>query len=121
MKPYLAITRALGDEARIRALLALREGELCLCQIIDLIALAPSTVSKHMSLLYDAGLVERRKEGRWHYYRLAGRGAPPMVKQALRWTLASLADEQTIVADARTVCCVREKDLKDVAACYSTS
>lgn len=121
MKPYLAITRALGDEARVRALLALREGELCLCQVIDLLGLAPSTVSKHMSLLYDAGLVERRKDGRWHYYRLAGRGAPAMVRQALRWTLASLEDEKTIVKDAAAMCSVREKDLKKVAACYSGS
>jgi len=46
-------------------------GELCACQIIEMLGLAPSTVSKHMSILRQAGLVETRKEGRWIYYRLA--------------------------------------------------
>ena len=119
MKQYLTITRALSDEARVRALVALRGGELCLCQIIDLLGLAPSTVSKHMSLLHDAGLVTRRKQGRWHYYRLAGRDAPPVVRRAIKWTLDALADEPALVKDAETLCCVREKDLKELAACYS--
>ncbi|GIW77819.1 MAG: hypothetical protein KatS3mg104_2882 [Phycisphaerae bacterium] len=50
-KPFLNITKALSDETRVRALLALREGELCLCQIIEMLGMAPSTVSKHMDLL----------------------------------------------------------------------
>jgi len=120
VEQFTAITRALGDAARVRALLSLRDGELCVCQIIDLLGLAPSTVSKHMSLLHQAGLVERRKEGRWHYYRLAGRGAGPMVREAIRWALRSLADEPTIVADAEALCCVREKDREEFTACYRT-
>ena len=49
--------KALGDPQRVRALAALRGGELCLCRLIALLRLAPSTVSKHMSLLIQAGLV----------------------------------------------------------------
>jgi ArsR family transcriptional regulator, arsenate/arsenite/antimonite-responsive transcriptional repressor len=45
---------------------------LCLSQIIELLGLAPSTVSKHMAILHQAGLAETRKDGRWIYYRLAG-------------------------------------------------
>ena len=71
MKALLEISRALGDETRIRALHSLRDGELCLCQIIDLLELSPSTVSRHMEILFGAGLVERRKEGRWHFFKLA--------------------------------------------------
>lgn len=119
MNQYLSITRALSDEARVRALVALRGGELCLCQVIDLLGLAPSTVSKHMSLLHDAGLVIRRKQGRWHYYRLAGRDAPPVVRRAIKWTLESLKEEPSLAEDAETLCCVRAKDLKELAACYS--
>ncbi len=76
MTDLVNVARALADESRVRALLALRGGELCLCQIIELLGLAPSTVSKHMDVLFRAGLVERRKEGRWHYFQLAGRPAP---------------------------------------------
>lgn len=69
---YISITRALSDPHRVRALLALRNGELCVCQLIDLFGLAPSTVSKHMSVLKQAGLVSSRKDSRWVYYNLTG-------------------------------------------------
>ena len=46
-------------------------GELCACQITELFGLAPSTMSKHLSILYQAGLVDSRKEGRWIYFRVA--------------------------------------------------
>lgn len=118
MKPFLAITKALSDESRVRALLALREGELCLCQVIALLGMAPSTVSKHMDLLYQAGLVERQKKGRWHYFRLSGRDAAPAAQKALRWVLDALADEPVVKADAKQLCCVRNKDLEEVSACY---
>ena len=119
MQNFLAITKALSDESRVRALLSLSEGELCVCQIIAMLELSPATVSKHMSILQQAGLVERRKEGRWHYYRLASRDASAMVRKALNWTLNSLEHETQIVADAQTLCCVRERDIKEVASCYS--
>jgi DNA-binding transcriptional ArsR family regulator len=64
VRDFLSITKALSDEARVRALLAVKDGELCLCQIIHLLRLAPSTVSKHMSILVQAGLLECRKERR---------------------------------------------------------
>ncbi len=67
---FTAIAQALSDSNRVRALLALRKGELCVCQIIELLGLAPSTVSKHMSVLKQAGLVASRKDSRWVYYRL---------------------------------------------------
>lgn len=117
MRDFLAITKALSDETRVRALMTLADGELCLCQIIDVLRLAPSTVSKHLSILFDAGLVERRKEGRWHYYRLTA-SREPMVRQALCWTMQSLGGEKVIAADAKQLCCAREKDLEELCACY---
>lgn len=119
MQQFIAITKALADEGRVRVVMALANGELCLCQIIEVLGLSPSTVSKHMSILQQAGLVKRRKDGRWHYYRLAGRGASPVVRQAIRWTLKSLENEKVVVTDAKTLCCVREKDRKELAACYN--
>ncbi|MFI5379568.1 MAG: ArsR/SmtB family transcription factor [Tepidisphaerales bacterium] len=118
MKQFLAITNALSDETRLRALLSLREGELCLCQIIELLGLSPSTVSKHVDLLHQAGLVRRRKQGRWHYFSLAGSEAPPVVRRALRWTLESLSEHPGLKADVKKLCCVRKKDLEEVSACY---
>jgi len=119
MREFLTIAKALSDEARVRGLMSLAEGELCLCQIIEVLGLSPSTVSRHRSVLHQAGLVERRKEGRWHYYRLAGREASPVVRQALRWAMSSLEEEKTIAADAQAICCVKGKDLAELTACYS--
>ena len=61
MRDFMNIVKALGDENRVRALLALRTSELCVCQIIELLGLAPSTVSKHMSILKQARLVDTRE------------------------------------------------------------
>ena len=71
MHDILDVLKALSDETRLRLVCALRGGELCVCQLIALIDLAPSTVSKHLSILRAARLVESRKDGRWIYYRLA--------------------------------------------------
>ncbi|MAE61653.1 MAG: transcriptional regulator [Planctomycetaceae bacterium] len=121
MRQYLAITKALSDEARVRALMTLADGELCVCQIIKVVALSPSTVSRHMSILQAAGLIERRKDGRWHYYRLAGRDASPTVRQALRWALKSLQDDQRIANDRRTLIRVRVRTREDLTACYAAA
>ena len=99
MRDVLEIAKALADEKRLRILMALADGELCVCQITELLGLAPSTVSKHMSILRQARLVEARKDGRWMYYRLARRGASQPVKEALAWTRRNLADTTQIVRD----------------------
>lgn len=119
MKKFMAIAKALADESRIRILLALRDGELCLCQIIDLLGLAPSTVSKHMAVLYQAGLVRRRKQGRWHYFRLPSKEAPAVTKEAVRWVLHSLRREPQVIGDTKKLCCTRRKDLKELSSCYA--
>lgn len=120
MHEILSITKALSDETRVRALLSLKDGELCLCQIIEVLGLAPSTVSKHMNVLQQARLVERRKRGKWHFYRLAeGKDQPP-ARRALAWVLAELRDNRTIAQDARRIRKVRTRDLEDLSACYRT-
>ncbi len=101
MRDFLAITKALADENRLRALCALGEGELCVCQIVGLLGLAPSTVSKHMSVLHQARLVDSRKEGRWIYYRLAGDDAPESARRAIAWVSCSLAASREIRNDAK--------------------
>ncbi len=118
MNAFLDVARALSDPTRVRALLALRDGELCLCQIIELLGLAPSTVSKHLDLLFRAGLVERRKEGRWCYFRLAGKQAPVPAREAIRWVLASLARDPAIRQDGRTLVCLKKRDPTELSACY---
>jgi DNA-binding transcriptional ArsR family regulator len=91
MHEFMAITKALSDPNRVRILLALRRGELCVCQITELFGFAPSTISKHLSILHHAGLILSRKSERWVYYRVAGKSAPVAVCEALDWIYKSLA------------------------------
>ncbi len=62
--------KALADENRLRIVAALLGRELCLCQLVELLGLATSTVSRHASILQQARIVESRKQGRWTYFRL---------------------------------------------------
>jgi DNA-binding transcriptional ArsR family regulator len=110
MRDLLAVTKALSDENRVRMLLSLQGRELCLCQIIELFRLAPSTVSKHMGILHQARLVDRRKEGRWTYYRPAGGDAPAPVRTALRWVRKAVADDPKVKRDAERLEAILEID-----------
>ena len=118
LNAFIAVAQAVADETRTRALALLARGELCVCQIVEVLRLAPSTVSQHMTLLHRAGLVERRKEGRWHYYRLASRGSLPRVRMALRWVRSAVADDARIAADRRLLSKVMCRNLAEVCACY---
>ena len=101
MREFMAITKALSDPNRVRILLALRKGELCVCQITGLFGFAPSTVSKHLSILHRASLILSRKSERWVYYRLPGRSAPVAVREALEWVHKSLAKTDEVADDAK--------------------
>jgi DNA-binding transcriptional ArsR family regulator len=109
---FIAITKALSDTHRVRALFALREGELCMCQIIELLGLAPSTISKHMSVLKQAGLVENRKEERWMFYRLPKENEMPvMIKNMFTWMFEVLSPDSMIKDDNSTLGKIRMQDL----------
>lgn len=101
IRDFMTITKALADENRVRILAALHRGELCVCQIIELLDLAPSTVSKHLAILKQARLIDARKDGRWMHYRLADPEAPRMAHDAIQWVTEALSKEKQVAEDAR--------------------
>lgn len=118
MKTLLDIAKALNDGTRLRALRALGSGELCLCQLIAVLDLAPSTVSKHMALLDRAGLVTRRKEGRWQYFRLARSEASPLARKALDWAMEALRKSPQAREDRVRVARVQRADMGELCRRY---
>ena len=66
------VFKALGDPVRLRLfhLLSLKD-ELCVCHLTEALSLPQSTVSRHLGVLRNAGLVETRRDGKWMHYRLA--------------------------------------------------
>lgn len=101
MDEWIRLAKALSDENRLRALMALDRGELCACRIIEMLDVAPSTLSAHMAVLQRAGLVNVRKEGRWRHYRLAGRKASPLARKLLKLARKDMETDPRVVEDGR--------------------
>jgi ArsR family transcriptional regulator, arsenate/arsenite/antimonite-responsive transcriptional repressor len=114
MRAAIRVLGALSDENRLRLLYALRHGELCVCQLIDLMGLSPSTVSKHLSILRDAGLLDSRKAGRWVYYRLADAPALPIVGKKAAPIFQSLEKAPVLQADDTRLKKIRGENMEDL-------
>lgn len=67
----LSAFKALANEKRLAVVHALRQGELCACELETVLDAPQSTVASHLRKLRDAGIVRTRKEGKWTYYRIA--------------------------------------------------
>lgn len=108
LRDYEAVLKAAADPNRVRILKMLEGGELCACQIVAALSLSQSTVSRHLSLLRAAGLVEERKEGRWVHFRLAETTINPYAQPLLALLRGWLGRDETVKADAQRVKRIRE-------------
>lgn len=70
LKSYLKVMKALADRSRVQIVKMLQKREMCVCELQAVLGLAQPSVSKHLRILEEAGLVEHRKEGLWVNYRL---------------------------------------------------
>ena len=96
MKKTIEITKALAGRNRLRIISMLSEHEeLCVCQIADVLNITMPSVSRHMSKLAVAQLIESRKDGRWIYYRLA----EEFPFELLDWLEENLSDSKEIQND----------------------
>jgi ArsR family transcriptional regulator len=99
MRQFVAVTRALASEKRLRIVMALRNRELCEGVISAMLDLAPATASRHLWLLQQAGLVDSEKSGRCVCYRLAVARPSTVAGKTLRWLRECLARHPQIVQD----------------------
>ena len=112
LRSFMAVSKALADESRVRILALLHGRRLCVCQITAVLSLAPSTVSKHLSILRQAELVEIEKRGRWIYCRLAGKETARAAREALAWLRASLKEAERLNDDRRSLAKILTEDPK---------
>jgi len=70
MKDFVKVMKALRNPNRVKIVKILEHGELCVCEIQEVLGVSQPTVSKHLKTLEEAGLLNSRKEGLWVYYRL---------------------------------------------------
>ena len=71
--------KALGDENRLRVLRLLRNGECCACQLLAELNITQPTLSHHMKILCDSGLVNGYRDGKWMYYKIAEEGIQSVI------------------------------------------
>lgn len=65
---YVSLFKALADQTRLKIVDLLSDGEMCACQLLDNFNITQPTLSYHMKILCDSGLVKGRSEGQWMYY-----------------------------------------------------
>jgi len=68
--------RAFSDRTRLRILHLLQNGELCVCDLVNVLGVPQPTASRHLAYLRKAGLVKARRQGSWSYYTLAAARGP---------------------------------------------
>jgi len=103
VRPVSRFFRALGDETRLRIIALLAHGELCVCHLQDALELPQPTVSRQLSILRAAGIVDDRREGTWVYYRLLRQNHPDCERQ-LRALVGNYAKDGALRRDVeRTV------------------
>lgn len=71
----LRVFKALCDERRLQILELLKDGEKCACLLLDQLNMAQSTLSYHMKILCESGIIDSRKEGKWTHYKISERGS----------------------------------------------
>ena len=97
------IFRALSDPNRLRIVKMLEQRELCVCEVREVLNLSTSTVSRHLTILRDAGLILDRKDGKWVNFRLNADLDDGMVRPLLSVLKKGLADEKQILQDREKV------------------
>lgn len=101
MRDFELALKAAGDPTRTRILKLLESGGLCVCQVQAVLGLAPSTVSKHLTILKLAGLVEDRRDGKWIEYALTGESRNPHARAVLDLLRESLGRDPGVLADRK--------------------
>ena len=73
-KSVATVFKAFCDENRLQILESLRAGEKCACELLEEMQITQPTLSHHMKILCDSGIVVGRKEGKWMQYSISGEG-----------------------------------------------
>jgi ArsR family transcriptional regulator len=98
----------LADESRRRILVLLERQELCVCELVNALGLPQPTVSRHLMVMRDAGMVEQRKDGRFVFYRIDAR-LPSWARQMLDALREGSAREPAFRDDRRKLTLIAER------------
>ena len=114
MKEFVKVMKALSDTNRVKLLKMLQEREMCVCEIQAALTIAQPTVSKHLKILEDAGLVDRQKDGLWVNYSLSNGSRSPYAASLLG-NLRHWLNEDPVIRDIA----VRSEEIRREDLCRS--
>jgi ArsR family transcriptional regulator len=98
MKDFIKVMKALSDPNRVKIIKMLQHKLMCVCELQVALQIAQSTVSKHLKILEEAGLVDYKKDGLWvNYYLSDGMKSP--FASSLMGNLRHWLEEETEITD----------------------
>jgi ArsR family transcriptional regulator len=111
MKNLLKVMKALSDPNRVKIVKMLQRQEMCVCELTAALEIAQSTVSSHLRILEEAGMVRSRKEGLWVNYLPADGGGNLCAAALLAGLSGWLADDPEIEALLHRLPTIRREDI----------
>ena len=99
VKEKAKIFKALSDPNRLRIVKMLQAKHLCVCEITEVLGLATSTVSKHLSILRDVGFISEEKDGKWVNYKINPKPSDQRISSILTSLNFWISDDQVIIED----------------------
>jgi ArsR family transcriptional regulator len=112
LQDFVKLSRAISDETRVRILKLLGKRELCVCQLMFILEMGQSTVSKHLGILKNAGLVDVRKEWTWSFYKLSEGRMNKFNHDFLKLLSSALEGDFLILKDEERLREVNNEDIK---------
>ena len=103
IKENTKLFKALSDTNRLRILKMLQTKSLCVCEITDVLNLATSTVSKHLSILRDTGFIIEEKEGKWVNYMINPKPSDKRISSVLSTLDFWISDDNLIISDKQKI------------------
>ncbi len=103
LKEKTKLFKALSDQNRLRILKMLQSKHLCVCEITEILQLATSTVSKHLSILKESGFIIEEKEGKWVNYKINPTSSDQRVSSILSSLDFWIEDDKVISVDKKKI------------------
>jgi len=111
MKDFIKVAKALSDPNRVKIVKILQHKRMCVCEIRALLQIAQPSVSKHLKILENAGLVGSVKDGLWVNYYLADGGSSPYAASLLGNLKHWLSDDPEVTGLVMTIPSVKREDV----------
>ena len=111
MKTFVKVVKALSDPNRVKIIKMLQHKRMCVCEMQEALQLAQPTVSKHLKVLEEAGLVNYHKDGLWINYHLADGSSSPYVASLLGNLRHWLEDEPEVAEIVKKLPAIRRENI----------